>query len=121
MSTSYILGISAFYHDSAAALLLDGEVIAAAQQERFSRTKHDPSIPVDAIGWCLAEAGVAKMTLYKHFRSKDELLLAVLEEGMQRQHDDVREIERRVENHRIAGQQRAGESGSVLTFANTLG
>ncbi len=51
-----ILGISAFYHDSAAALILDGEIIAAAQEERFTRKKHDPSFPVNAVKYCLAEA-----------------------------------------------------------------
>jgi carbamoyltransferase len=52
-----ILGISAFYHDSAAAILIDGEVIAAAQEERFSRKKHDPSFPGRAIDFCLDYAG----------------------------------------------------------------
>jgi carbamoyltransferase len=52
-----ILGISAFYHDSAAAIVEDGEIIAAAQEERFSRVKHDPRFPRHAIGYCLAEAG----------------------------------------------------------------
>jgi carbamoyltransferase len=55
----YILGISAYYHDSAAALLSDGEIVAAAQQERFSRVKHDPRFPGEAIAYCLAEAGIA--------------------------------------------------------------
>lgn len=54
----YILGISAFYHDSAAALLKDGVIIAAAQEERFSRKKHDARFPVHAIGYCLREAGI---------------------------------------------------------------
>lgn len=54
----YILGISAYYHDSAAALLCNGEVVAAAQEERFSRTKHDPRFPRKAIDYCLEEAGV---------------------------------------------------------------
>ncbi|WP_075187123.1 carbamoyltransferase family protein [Teredinibacter haidensis] len=53
-----ILGLSAFYHDSAAALLVDGEIIAAAQEERFTRKKHDPSFPEKAICYCLSEAGV---------------------------------------------------------------
>ena len=53
-----ILGISAFYHDSAAALLIDGEVVAAAQEERFSRIKHDARFPAQAIAWCLAEGGI---------------------------------------------------------------
>lgn len=53
------LGISAFYHDSAAALIEDGSVVAAAQEERFSRKKHDARFPHEAIRYCLAEAGVA--------------------------------------------------------------
>ena len=54
----YILGISAFYHDSAACLLEDGEIIAAAQEERFSRKKHDSGFPHHAILYCLKEAGI---------------------------------------------------------------
>jgi carbamoyltransferase len=54
----YILGISAFYHDSAAALLKDGEIAAAAQEERFTRKKHDPAFPGNAIEYCLGEAGI---------------------------------------------------------------
>ena len=54
-----ILGISAFYHDSAAALVVDGEIVAAAQEERFTRKKHDPSYPVNAIDYCLSEAGLS--------------------------------------------------------------
>jgi carbamoyltransferase len=53
-----ILGISAFYHDSAAALVVDGEVIAAAQEERFTRKKHDEGFPQQAIDFCLREAGL---------------------------------------------------------------
>ncbi|MBK9275591.1 MAG: carbamoyltransferase [Flavobacteriales bacterium] len=53
-----ILGISAFYHDSAAALLQDGRIIAAAQEERFTRKKHDPGFPTHAVRYCLDEAGV---------------------------------------------------------------
>ena len=53
-----ILGISAFYHDSAAALVVDGEIVAAAQEERFSRRKHDERFPVHAIEYCLKQAGL---------------------------------------------------------------
>ena len=53
-----ILGISAQYHDSAAALVIDGIVVAAASEERFSRLKHDSSIPVRAAEWCLKHAGI---------------------------------------------------------------
>jgi carbamoyltransferase len=53
-----ILGISAYYHDSAAALLRNGEIVAAAQEERFSRKKHDARFPQHAVEYCLAEAGV---------------------------------------------------------------
>ena len=54
----YILGISAFFHDSAACLIDDGKVVAAAQEERFSRIKHDASFPVDAIRFCLSHASI---------------------------------------------------------------
>ena len=54
-----ILGISAFYHDSAAALLEDGRIVAAAQEERFTRKKHDARFPLHAIRYCLAESGIA--------------------------------------------------------------
>jgi carbamoyltransferase len=53
-----ILGISAFYHDSAAALVVDGEIVAAAQEERFSRKKHDSGFPAGALAYCLREAGL---------------------------------------------------------------
>lgn len=53
-----ILGISAYYHDSAAAIIVDGNIVAAAQEERFSRKKHDPGFPSDAIQFCLDRAGV---------------------------------------------------------------
>jgi len=53
-----ILGISAYYHDSAAALVRDGRIIAAAQEERFTRKKHDAGFPVNAIRYCLAEGGI---------------------------------------------------------------
>src|SRR5215217_2612016 len=54
-----ILGISAYYHDSAAALVVDGTPMAAAQEERFTRRKHDPAFPTNATRYCLAEAGVS--------------------------------------------------------------
>jgi carbamoyltransferase len=53
-----ILGISAFYHDSAAALVRDGEIVAAAQEERFTRRKHDPGFPAHAVDYCLREGGI---------------------------------------------------------------
>ncbi len=52
-----ILGVSAFYHDSAACLVVDGEIIAAAQEERFTRKKHDPDFPINAIKYCLSQSG----------------------------------------------------------------
>ena len=54
----YILGISAFYHDSSACLVKDGEIVAAAQEERFSRIKHDHAFPSNAINYCLKESGI---------------------------------------------------------------
>ncbi|MGC9452367.1 MAG: carbamoyltransferase family protein, partial [Oceanipulchritudo sp.] len=53
-----ILGISCFYHDSAACLVRDGEIVAAAQEERFSRKKHDPRFPAGAVAYCLGEGGL---------------------------------------------------------------
>jgi carbamoyltransferase len=53
-----VLGISAFYHDSAAALIEDGRIVAAAQEERFSRKKHDSRFPVHAVSYCLTEGGI---------------------------------------------------------------
>src|SRR5512136_2317896 len=53
-----ILGISAYYHDSAAALVVDGEIAAAAQEERFTRRKHDPGFPENAVACCLEQSGV---------------------------------------------------------------
>lgn len=53
-----ILGISAYFHDSAAALVVDGEIVAAAQEERFTRKKHDENFPSNAINYCLAKAGI---------------------------------------------------------------
>jgi carbamoyltransferase len=58
-----ILGISAFYHDSAAALVIDGRIVAAAQEERFTRVKHDHRFPINAIDYCLHEAGISPADL----------------------------------------------------------
>src|SRR5262245_5977326 len=54
----YILGISAYYHDSAACLVKDGDIAAAAQEERFTRKKHDHRFPASAVDYCLAQAGI---------------------------------------------------------------
>ena len=59
----YVLGISAFYHDSAAALLRDGDIVAAASEERFTRKKGDSDFPAEAVAYCLREAGVARADL----------------------------------------------------------
>lgn len=59
----FILGISAFYHDSAACVLKKGEIIAAAQEERFTRKKHDQNFPSNAINYCLKEAGISSSDL----------------------------------------------------------
>ncbi len=61
--SSYILGLSAFYHDSAACLLRDGEIIAAVSEERLSRIKGDPAFPARAVSYCLAHAGIAASDL----------------------------------------------------------
>jgi carbamoyltransferase len=75
-----ILGISAFYHDSAACLVRDGRIIAAAQEERFSRKKHDHRFPASAARYCLEEAGIGAAGLEavvfydKPFQKFDRLL-----------------------------------------------
>ena len=53
------LGISCFYHDAAAALVRDGDIVAAAQEERFTRRKYDPSFPINSIRYVLEEAGIS--------------------------------------------------------------
>jgi carbamoyltransferase len=58
-----ILGISCFYHDSAACIVSDGEIIAAVQEERFTRKKHDAGFPVNSINYCLKEAGITAKDL----------------------------------------------------------
>src|ERR1700747_1221436 len=58
-----ILGISAFYHDSAAALIVDGRIVAAAQEERFTRLKHDHRFPINAVEYCLREADISPIDL----------------------------------------------------------
>jgi carbamoyltransferase len=65
-----ILGISAFYHDSAAALIVDGKIVAAAQEERFTRIRHDAAFPIEAIKWCLSDSNlelkdIDKITFYE--------------------------------------------------------
>jgi len=75
-----VLGIAAFYHDSSAAIVRDGEIIAAAQEERFTRRKHDSAFPSNAVRYCLREAGLSVkdldlVTFYDNPRKKMERLL----------------------------------------------
>jgi len=72
--TMDILGISAYYHDSAACLLRDGEIVAAAQEERFTRRKHDARFPRNAVRYCLREGGVSLQQL-RHVAFYDKPLL----------------------------------------------
>ena len=71
-----ILGISCYYHDSAAVLMIDGEIIAAAQEERFSRIKGDSSLPHQAINYCLNEAKISPQRRAETLSREDFLLLA---------------------------------------------
>ena len=83
--TVHILGVSCYYHDAAAALLRDGVLIAAAEEERFSRVKHDFAFPRNAIRFCLDEAGIAGKDLdyviffEKPFRKFDRILMSTLQ------------------------------------------
>jgi carbamoyltransferase len=80
----HILGISCFYHDSAACILRDGDILAAAQEERFTRQKHDPRFPRNAIAYCLQQAGIGgedlDFVVYydKPFLTFERLLLSYL-------------------------------------------
>jgi len=80
----FILGISCFYHDSAACLVRDGDILAAAQEERFTRKKHDPRFPSHAIDYCLKEGGIAARELDcvvfydKPFLTFERLLMSYL-------------------------------------------
>jgi carbamoyltransferase len=69
-----ILGISAFYHDSAACLVRDGQIVAAAQEERFTRVKHDYRFPAEAVKYCLQEGGISPSEL-DHVAFYDKPLL----------------------------------------------
>ena len=69
-----VLGISAFYHDSAAALVIDGRIVAAAQEERFSRRKHDPRFPARAVRFCLEHAGATPAEVDGTLAVVDEML-----------------------------------------------
>ena len=83
-NSMFILGISCFYHDSAACLIHNGDILAAAQEERFSRKKHDPRFPTNAIQYCLAEGGISTQDLNyvvfydKPFLTFERLLLSYL-------------------------------------------
>src|SRR4249920_1060900 len=72
--TTEILGVSAFYHDSAACLVRDGQIVAAAQEERFTRKKFDARFPTNAIRYCLHEGGISLSDL-KYFVFYDKPLI----------------------------------------------
>jgi len=80
----YILGISCFYHDSAACLVRDGTIVAAAQEERFTRKKHDPRFPQNAVKYCLEESGITSQDIDyvvyydKPFLTFERLLMSYL-------------------------------------------
>lgn len=93
----HILGISCFYHDSAAAILKDGEIVAAAQEERFSRIKHDPSFPVNAVRYCLEEAGIDMedvdyVAYYEKPHLKAERILSTYADFFPRSHRTFHEV-----------------------------
>src|SRR5262249_14540060 len=80
-----ILGVSCYYHDAAAALLCDGQLVAAAEEERFSRIKHDHEFPRLAIRFCLETAGLSRLDLdavvffEKPFRKFDRIVMTTLQ------------------------------------------
>jgi carbamoyltransferase len=82
--SQYVLGFSGFYHDSAAAIVKDGQVIAAAQEERFTRKKHDPRFPSNAINYCLESAFIEPedVDAYVFYESEFETLDRILKNSM---------------------------------------
>jgi carbamoyltransferase len=94
----YILGISSFYHDSAAAIIKNGEIIAAAQEERFSRKKHDPRFPHNAINYCLSEA----------FIEPEDISLVVFYDH------PILTFDRLLHNFIASGNEAAGQFGEAL-------
>ena len=78
MKNTNILGISAYYHDSAACLVQNGKIVAAAQEERFTRKKHDHEFPVNAIDYCLDHAGIQGSEGLTGF----DLLISVVERSV---------------------------------------
>ena len=110
----YILGISAYYHDSAACLVKDGDILAAAQEERFSRKKHDASFPSKAVEYCLSEAGITiDQVSYISFYEKPEVKL-----GLGCLHVHSKRIPR---NYKKLIQRLIKESGSKRGFIWRLG
>jgi hypothetical protein len=90
-----ILGISAFYHDSAAALVRDGEVVAAAQEERFSRIRHDSEFPAQAVEYCLAAANITvkdldRIVFYSHWQTNSYGHVSQLEYPMHKPPSEYR-------------------------------
>ena len=81
---TYILGISCFYHDSAACLVVDGKIAAAAQEERFTRKKHDAGFPAHAIEYCLVECGIDSISLNPDTVVKTKLHIAETEKKLGR-------------------------------------
>ena len=106
MSKKYILGISCFYHDSAATLIIDNEIVAAAQEERFSRIKHDPNFPVLAINYCLEEAGIADINEIDAVSSvpsfkNDITITKISEKILEKTRSNMKEWQRSLDPKRI--------------------
>jgi predicted NodU family carbamoyl transferase len=103
MQPTYILGVSAFYHDSVACLVRDGEIVAAAQEERFTRKKHDSGFPLRAIHYCLREGGVS-LTNLKYIVFYDKPLVKF--ERLLGKDPMLRKFERNIDTYRVIRQPR---------------
>ena len=121
--TTYVLGISAFYHDSAACLLRDGDIVAAAEEERFSRRKGDSRFPRHAIEYCLSEAGIEASGLHavayydKPIQTFSRLLQSYLEYPLRSYRSFASSIpiwvEQKLKIPRIIDRELAGFSGEI--------
>ena len=125
-----ILGISAYYHDSAACLVVDGKIIAAAQEERFTRKKHDENFPVNAINYCLTEARLSAQQIdyvvfydkpFLKFERLFETYLAFAQEMMRRVYaeEDPTQIHQWASDQ-IAKLGGAVEDSAVMTWLQSF-
>ena len=123
--TINILGIAAFYHDSAAALIVDGEIVAAAQEERFTRKKHDAGFPGCAIKSCLAEAGIElkdvddkKLKLHEDFFGPSQEIID--DQGIMDLNEKIQRLKNQLEHENLKRDERPEILRQIKTLEKEL-